>query len=556
MSTPFHASTRADRLERVEDEPFDLVVVGGGITGAGVARDAAMRGLRVALLEKGDLASGTSSASSKLVHGGLRYLAQGNLSLVFESVSERARLGVLAPHLVRPAPFLIPVWRKAPTRLFLVVLALWIYELLALFRVPRLHSTHRGRRALQVVPELQEDGLDGAVLFWDCATDDARLVLETARSAHDAGAWVLPRVAVTGFLSERSHVTGVTARDELTGKVVEVRGKVVVNATGPWTDRTLGLRRQRSRLLRPTKGSHIVLSAERLPLAATVMLPAADGRTVFAIPSGERVFVGTTDTDYEGDYDRVRVTSEETDWFLSVLNHRFPRATLTRDDVLGSWAGLRPLLRSDGGERDIPRDHAVVEDDDGLVTVAGGKLTTYRLMAQEVVELAARRLRAEGLHVGRCPTGAVLLPGGQGVTRRTGRLVTTLPDGAALEEEARERFGEEVLLHLLETYGGRWVEVAARTDEHAGLGERIDPELPYLWAEVDHAVFEELALTLEDVMRRRTQLQLRARDRGRGVAPRVAARMATLLGWSDQETQRQLARWSALVTDQESWRSA
>ncbi|MCO4773575.1 MAG: glycerol-3-phosphate dehydrogenase, partial [Deltaproteobacteria bacterium] len=531
-SPPFSLATRNERVGELSSQHFDVLVIGGGITGTGVARDAAMRGLKVALLEAGDLATGTSSASSKLVHGGLRYLEQGNVRLVLESVSERARLMTLAPHLVRPMPFFFPVYRKKPRPLWMVGLGLWIYETLAMFRVPARHRTLRGAAARREFPGLTDDGLDGGVVFWDCATDDARLVLETAISAHEAGAWVLPRMRVEGFLTERGQVTGAHAKDALTGVSHSVSARVVVNATGPWTDRTLGLKRQRARLLRPTKGTHIVLRRDRLPLDATVMLRTDDG-FIFAIPTEESVFVGTSDTDYSGDYDRVRATGDEVTSFLEHLNRAFPQADLGPDDVIGSWAGLRPLLTGgDDDTRELPRDHEVVLDDDGLVSVAGGKLTTYRLMAEEVVDRISERLASDGMHIGRSPTGAVRLPGGVGVERRRGELSSMGVQGRALDETIASEFGRDVADHLRRTYGGRWPGIIdrARADERLGL--RIDPELPYLWAEVDHAVENELACTIVDVMRRRTQLILRSRDMGANCVADVGARMAQLLGWS------------------------
>ena len=555
---PFSRATRNARLTEVEDQPFDLLVVGAGITGAGIARDAAMRGLRVALVDKGDLASGTSSASSKLVHGGLRYLEHRQFSLVFESVSERARLGELAPHLVRPLPFFFPIYRKRPRPLWQIALGLTIYEALALYRIPKRHRTLRGARARAMFPTLAGDGLDGGVLYWDCATDDARLTLATARAAHDAGAWVLPYTEVVEFGLHRARVDGAVVRDRFSGAQHRISARVVVNATGPWADRTLGLRRQRPRLLRPTKGVHIVVPASRLPIAATIAIPREDEHFAFAIPADERVFVGTTDTDYDGDYDSVQATADEVRSLLAALNDAFPDANLGPDDVVGSWGGLRPLvspLHQDVDPMAVSREHHLAEDDDGLITIAGGKLTTYRAMAAEVVELVARRLRADGMHIGRCPTGSVLLPGGHGIRWEGETLVTTGPGGPAADRDAVERFGPDTARHLRRTYGGRWVDVAARASAESALGERIVQDLPYIWAEVDHAVEEELAITLEDVLRRRTQIQIRAVDQGRGVAVALAERMGRLLGWSEADRAAQLDHWGICVDAQTSWRA-
>ena len=555
---PFTRATRDARVAALSEEAFDVLVVGAGITGAGIARDAAMRGLRVALVDKGDIGSGTSSASSKLVHGGLRYLEHRQFGLVFESVSERARLGELAPHLVRPLPFFFPAYRKRPRPVWQIALGLSIYEALALYRVPRRHRTLRGSKARDAFPMMNPDGLDGGVLYWDCATDDARLTLATARAAHDAGAWVLPYAEVAEFVVHRARVAGAVIRDRFSGEARSLSAKIVVNATGPWADRTLGLRRQRARLLRPTKGVHIVVPSDRLPLSATIAIPREDEHFAFAIPSGERVLVGTTDTDYDADYDNVQASAAEVRSLLAALNQAFPAAELGPDDVVGSWGGLRPLVSPERGDLDpmaVSREHTISEDEDGLITIAGGKLTTYRLMAAEVVDRVAKRLRGEGMHVGRCPTASVRLPGGDGVAWRGEELVTTGPGGAAADREADERFGAASAMHLRQTHGGRWTDIAARAAEEEALAARVVDDLPVLWAEIDHAVDDELAMTLEDVMRRRTQIQIRARDQGRGVAEAVAARMGSKLGWTPAETDAQLSHWGDCVAAQERWRA-
>jgi glycerol-3-phosphate dehydrogenase len=543
---PFARATRDERLAALGEQDFEVLVVGGGITGAGVARDAAMRGLRTVLVEKADLGSGTSSASSKLVHGGLRYLEQGELGLVFESVSERHRLGQLAPHLVRPIPFFFPIYERKPRPRWMVGLGLWAYDALALFRSYQLHRSFAARRAAELEPALRTAGLDGAVRYYDCMTDDARLVLETARSAHDAGAWVLPWCEVLGFLLHRAQVVGATVRDRRSGSVHEIRARVVVNATGPWTDRTLGLRGDRGRLLRPTKGVHVVVARQRLPVQHAVVLTDSEHHRVsFAVPWGNRVLLGTTDTDFEGDYDEVVAGRSDVAYLLDLANRYYPGQGLRDADVLGTYAGLRPLVGGEGlHPSQVSREHLVQVDDDGIITVAGGKLTTYRLMAAEVVDAVARRLRADGVHVGGCQTGSVRLPGGAGIRFDGKQLRTMGPDGEEAERELGARLGEDVAEHLQESYGGRWITVAARSAEDPAAGERIVPGLPYIWAEVQHAVQEEMACTLRDVMRRRTQLEIRDCAEALAVAPRVADRMGALLGWSaaDAEAQVELFR--------------
>ncbi len=539
-------------------EPFDLLVVGGGITGAGVARDAALRGLRVCLLEKGDLASGTSSASSKLVHGGLRYLEQGELRLVFESVSERHRLRALAPHLVRPLPFVFPIYGGQPSPLWLVQTGLWIYDALALFRSYRLHQAFRGERAAAQEPALLSEGLDGLVKYYDCLTDDARLCLETAQGAHFAGAWVMNYAEVVGFVRRRGEVCGAEVRDRRTGQCHSVEAHVVVNATGPWTDRILGLRTKRQPLLRPTKGVHVVVARSRLPVNHAVVLTELEHhRVVFAVPWGSRVMIGTTDTDYQGDYDRVQADRQDVDYLLGVTNHFFPASRLGHSDVLGTYAGLRPLLGgSDGHPSTVSREHLVQEDEDGLITVCGGKLTTYRLMAAQVLDGVSRRLRAKGVHVGGCLTGRVGLPGASGVRFRKGQLVTLGAEGQRAEQEAEERMGNEILEHLRETYGGGWAAVLDRVVKNPELGTRFVADLPYIWAELEVAVSQELTVTLTDFMRRRTQLLIRDARAAESLAVQVAGRMATQLGWDQAEEKRQLAEFRAASSASMAWSGA
>ncbi|MDQ3296716.1 MAG: glycerol-3-phosphate dehydrogenase/oxidase, partial [Myxococcota bacterium] len=389
---------------------YDVVVIGGGITGAGIARDAALRGLKVALFEKGDYASGTSSKSSKLVHGGLRYLEHGEIGLVFESVSERRVQTRVAPHLVRPLPFIIPIYKGAKPGLELMNVGLWIYDTLALFRAPKLHRTFRGTKAaLELEPQLRADGLRGALEYYDCATDDARLVIENAIDASMLGAdchtyTEVLRFERAGALEGHSvdpsgadgrradrRITGVVVRDRLTGVTRTVTCRAVVLAAGAWTDemiRRFEIPMDRP-LLRRTKGVHIVIPRERLPLArAITLISPVDARVMFAIPWRERTVLGTTDTDFSGSADEVAADADDIKYLCDSGNGYFPGANLTPADVIATWAGLRPLIAAPPNvdESEISREHEVFAKPDGLVIIAGGKLTTYRRMASEAVD--------------------------------------------------------------------------------------------------------------------------------------------------------------------------
>jgi glycerol-3-phosphate dehydrogenase len=520
------------------EQPYDLVVIGGGITGAGIARDAALRGLKVAMFEKGDYGSGTSSKSSKLVHGGLRYLEHGEVALVFESVSERRVQTTVAPHLVRPLPFLIPIFHGVRPGLEIMNLGLWIYDALALFRSPRLHKTYRGlRAALALEPKLRTDGLRGILEYYDCATDDARLVLENTLDAVALGAACHSYTEVTGLRrDDAGRITGVHVRDRLgAGATRTVACRAVVLAGGAWTDELIArfelpIKRH---LLRPTKGVHIVVPRERLPLdRAITLISPVDGRVMFAIPWRERTVLGTTDTDHHGPVDDVCADGDDVRYLCASGNGYFPGAHLTPDDVIATWAGLRPLIGAGDAEDEsaVSREHEVFSRDDGMVIIAGGKLTTYRRMAREAVDAAIRLLGQLGedqLNLKRASTKHRPLPGAEGLDR------ASLEGVAAIGRELMERCGLDLdtATHLCGVYGVRARVLGARIAADPRLGERLDRELPYVWAEVEFAARHDLARTVDDVLSRRLPLLLVARDQGLGVVDRVAAVLAEIHGY-------------------------
>src|SRR5262249_42951967 len=401
-----------------------VVVIGGGITGAGIARDAALRGLKVALYEKGDYASGTSSKSSKLVHGGLRYLEHGEIGLVFESVSERRIQTRVAPHLVRPLPFRIPIHKGVRPGFEIMNFGLWLYDSLALFRAPRLHKTFRGTKAaLALEPQLRPEGLRGALEYYDCATDDARLVIENAIDAVALGADCHTYTEVLRFERRADQrITGVVVRDRIHDKTWTVNCRVVVLAAGAWTDEMINrfeipLGRP---LLRRTKGVHVVLPRDRLPLArAITLISPVDGRVMFAIPWRERTVLGTTDTDFTGSADEVAADADDVKYLCDSGNGYFPGADLKPTDVIATWAGLRPLIAAPPNvdESDVSREHEVFSRNDGLVIIAGGKLTTYRRMARQAVTTTLKLLDELGEQVEhtRASTKGRPLPGAVGI---------------------------------------------------------------------------------------------------------------------------------------------
>ena len=542
---------------------YDLVVIGGGITGAGIARDAALRGMKVGLFEKSDFASGTSSKSSKLIHGGLRYLEHGEIRLVFESVSERSVQMRVAPHLVRPLPFLIPIYKGVRPGFEIMNVGLWIYDSLALFRVPRVHKAFRGTAAaLALEPQLRPAGLRGAFEYYDCATDDARLVLENALDAIALGAECHTYTEVVRF--ERNadrRITGVAVRDRLTGKEWSVQARAVILAAGAWTDEMI----QRFELpitrplLRRTKGVHIVLPRERLPLArAITLISPLDGRVMFALPWRERSVLGTTDTDYDGTADDVAADADDVKYLCESGNGYFPGANLSSSDVIATWAGLRPLIapppKTEEGvdESSVSREHEVFTRNDGLVIIAGGKLTTYRRMAREAVGKTLDLLRDLGDEPvnHKETTKHRPLPGAVGLD--SANLEGVAEIGRRLMAEYK--LDVDTATHLCGVYGARAPELGAAIANDRALGHRLDPELPYVWAEIEFAARRDLARTVEDVLARRVPLLLVSRDQGLGVCEQVAAMLARMHGWDDATIAQQLAEYRAEVALSRRWR--
>ncbi|MGH9283031.1 MAG: FAD-dependent oxidoreductase, partial [Acidimicrobiales bacterium] len=454
-------------LARLASEPVDVLVIGGGITGAGVALDAASRGLRTALVERGDFAAGTSSRSSKLVHGGLRYLNQREFRLVYEALAERQRLLRLAPHLVRPLPFLIPVFAsgtagKAGARAYARAIgaALWMYDATGGARIGKLHRRLSRAETLELMPDLDGDRLAAGFLYYDARVDDARLTLTVVKTAASHGAVVANYVEATGLRHAGDQVVGATLTDRLGGTAVDVDAKVVINAAGVWADELRALDEGRNpRSLRPAKGVHLTLPAGRPHLEVAAVLPVTgDKRSVFVIPWGQRVYVGTTDTDYEGPLDDPVCTAADVDYLLGALNAWLVRP-VDRSEVLGTWAGLRPLVggtEGTGRTADLSRRHSVRVSPSGLVSIVGGKLTTYRKMAADAVDeaLDVRRAAGDRPGVGRSRTASVPLFGTEGYDEVTG------PAGA-------ERLGVagDVAEHLAGRYGGQARVVAAMVTE-------------------------------------------------------------------------------------------
>jgi glycerol-3-phosphate dehydrogenase len=536
---------RATNLRRLADERFDVLVVGGGITGAGVALDAASRGLRTALIERDDFASGTSSKSSKLVHGGLRYLQNGDIKLVYEALAERQRLRKNAPHLVKILPFLIPIFSKDGLINSKIARAMgsamWMYDLTGGARIGKIHKRLKRDQAVEYMPLLPSERLAAAYLYYDAQTDDARLTLTIARTAAlEFGAVIANGCRVTGFTKDdRGNVSG--AAVEADGASFTINAASVVNATGVWADDVRALDEgTHPDSIRPAKGIHITVPWSKVQNKIAVVIPVPkDRRSVFVVPWGgtdgdfEFTYIGTTDTDYEGSLDDPQCEPADIDYLLKAINFSVT-SPLTQADILGTWAGLRPLVKSatSGRTADLSRSHRVARSPSGLISITGGKLTTYREMAADTVDEAIDVLGRDATkHASR--------------RSRTKKLHLRGADGYA---SARASAGTDAtLLHLLDRYGDEARSVLALADTDPSLRTPLVPGLPYIKAEAVYAARHEMARSVDDVLTRRTRARLLARDATAAAASDTAALLAAELGWDEREQAAQVARYQDLV---------
>jgi glycerol-3-phosphate dehydrogenase len=530
--------SRADALAAMERDTFDVVVIGGGITGAGVALDAASRGYSVALVERGDFSEGTSSRSSKLVHGGLRYLQNFDLGLVREALLERSLLVSLAPHLVKPLPFLVPSFGgKRPDRL--MGMGLNMYDAMSWRRgrdddeewSPARHRTIDGAEAVEFVPSLAGRDPTAAYLFYDCQTDDSRLVLTVLGEAERFGAVAANGCEVIGLVERDGRATGVMVRDAEGGGEFELCAASVVNATGVWADRIRPdelYGEEEMPRIRPSRGTHVIMSRETLPVNAGVIVPAGEGRTVFVLPWLGRTLVGTTDNDYEGDLEHVPASDGDVAYLIEAVASFFG-LELSAADLTGAFAGVRPLISTGDPKKsvDISRKAELYETSSGLVTITGGKLTTWRRMARMAVDrLVEREGREAPCRTHDIPLGAPIDP-------------TELPAVAGVDETSRD--------HLAARYGYAAKDVMELAAGDPALAARISPELPDLVAEAAFAARREQVLSLADVLLRRTRLGLldaRALSApGADGAARTARALAAELGWDARRVEAELESW-------------
>ena len=555
---------RAETWTRLGETDFDVLVVGGGVVGAGSALDAATRGLRVAMVEARDFAAGTSSRSSKMFHGGLRYLEQLDFGLVAEALHERElSMSYLAPHLVSPLKFLFPLTRRFWERPYMAA-GFVLYDVMggAKSVPPQKHYTRAG--ALRVAPGLRQDAIVGGIRYWDTLVDDARHTLTLARTAARHGAVVANSTQVVGFLHEDERVVGVRVRDTETGAEQEVHARCVINATGVWTDQLTTLLGEKAGLsVRASKGVHIVVDRDRIDSEAALILR-TEKSVLFVIPWGEYWILGTTDTDWNLDLAHPAATSADIEYILGHVNAVL-REPVTRDDVRGVYAGLRPLLaagagksgsgaasRGDGDEAPGPdeaeaggpeapattklsREHAVLRVAPGAIVVAGGKYTTYRVMAADAVDAAVAELGGE---VPASSTARIPLLGADGYPALV-NSVDLLADRYELREEQVER--------LLHRYGGKVEDVLELADGRPDLLAPLSGAEKYLRVEIEYAARAEAALHLEDVLVRRTRIAMEYRHAGVECAAEVAGLLAPVLGWDDERTAHEIELYERRV---------
>jgi glycerol-3-phosphate dehydrogenase len=542
MSSEFSSYTRKENLEKMRHSNFDIIIIGGGITGAAIARDAIIRGFSVALLEKGDFASGTSSRSSKLVHGGLRYLRHAKFGLVFGALRERWTLRKNAPRLVKPLTFLIPVYRDSKTKKTQLSIGLWLYDLLALFRTERAHGWLRPEQVTNQEPSIRSSKLTGAGVYSDCLTDDALLVLAVVKDAWIRGALVANYAQATGFEKDKEKIIGVRALDLISQTQFTVHGKIVVNATGPWSDELRKLDDPTAKpKLRPAKGAHLILPRKKVGNNEAIVLESRrDGRNMFAVPMDDLCLLGTTDTDYHGDLDKVAPSTDDVEYMLETLREYFPNSNVTRNDIISGYAAVRPLAAELGvSEDDVSRDQLIFEGDSGLVSIIGGKLTTHRSMAEALVDHVSAKLgRAFSTHaLHPCETQQLPLDYDRAELAQ------------AIDNLTRESNVErDVACHLVESYGPAATRVLEIGQDQSELKSRITPDAPYLMAEARYTARYEMAVKLVDFMFRRTQLALRLKDHGRSLARKIANEMAQELDWPPDVIAKELADFEEACT--------
>ncbi|MEO0335334.1 MAG: glycerol-3-phosphate dehydrogenase/oxidase [Pseudomonadota bacterium] len=546
----FSAQSRIHNIQRMKNETFDVAIIGGGINGAGIARDAASRGLKVALIEASDFASGTSSRSSKLIHGGLRYLESLEFGLVFEALSERRKLFEMAPNMVHPLRFVLPIYKGDRVGMFKMGLGMMLYDVLALFEAPKTHRRLNPEETLRELPHLNPEGLLGSYAYYDAYMDDDRLVHESMRSATDSGAISANYVKAIGADTVGGKVTALKCNDQITGSSFSIQARHFVSTVGPWTD-ILGtdLLQNWSPIMRPSKGVHLTFRKERFPLKdAVVMAADAQKRIVFGIPRHEMVIVGTTDTDFSGDPSDVHSTEKDIRYLLQVANQYFPGAKLTEKDIVASYSGVRPLV-ADGStsESATSREHTIINDPRNVTFVAGGKYTTYRHMAEESVESFLSMFSVE--EQVKWAKSKSELPLNPLVTNEALRSSHERIDSKA----GSWPLSDSSMHWFVERHGAEAFKILGSMTKR----DREFEEETLIWRlEARHAIRNTMCLSLKDFYLRRVPLFLTEFDHGYSFLEAVAEVFVEQLGLQKGEVNQQFDALKQYEQSEMGWRPA
>ncbi|MEK6781490.1 MAG: glycerol-3-phosphate dehydrogenase/oxidase [Bacteroidota bacterium] len=526
-------------VSKLRSENFDLLVIGGGITGAGIALDAASRGLNVALVEKNDFAFGTSSRSTKLIHGGLRYLKQLEFGLVKEVGSERAVVHSLAPHLVVPEKMLLPLSEKRGMGYWLTSIGLKMYDWLAGVKREDQRRMLTRLQTLKQEPLLRKDDVKGGAIYAEYRTDDARLTIEIIKTAVQHGATIISYAIVTDFIYDNGKISGVKVKDLLTEDLILIQSIMVVNAAGPWVDELREINKSKEgKTLRLTKGVHIVVPNKKLPVKQSIYFNVEDGRMIFAIPRGRSTYVGTTDTNYSGDKNEVFTSHEDALYLISAVNMNFPSAKLTLQDVESSWAGLRPLIHEEGkSASELSRKDEIFESKTGLISIAGGKLTGYRKMAERVLDLVIEK-SFDNRNLKPCSTSQIKLMQSSFVGYND---VKTYIDTVA-KRLNQLGLSETKAKYLVENYGRQTDQILSTLELKKEFSE-----LSLLMAQLDFCLQNEMICSLQDFLVRRTGLMYFEINLVKENLLAIGHEMKIKIGWSDKKFDLELAQINLLI---------
>ncbi len=537
----YSSQQRKELLEKILAVEYDLIIIGGGITGAGIALDAASRGLKTALIEKKDFASGTSSKSTKLIHGGLRYLKQLEVGLVMEVGRERRIVHNLAPHLVVSEKMLLPFFKGGTFGKFSTSVGLWLYDFLAGVRKTDRRKMLSKKKTLEIEPLLPSGTLLGSGLYAEYRTDDARLTIEVIKTAIDQGADCINYMEAEEFIYDDGKISGLKVKDVITGNRCDLYAKIIVSATGPWVDNLREINQSKSgKTLHLTKGVHIVVPFEKLPLKHSIYFDVSDGRMIFAIPRGKITYIGTTDTDYTGDKEKVTTSLEDAEYLVNAVNQAFPTITLEIGDIVSSWAGLRPLINQSGKKADeISRKDEVFISGSGLISIAGGKLTGYRKMSLKVVNIVTRKLKADyNIRSGKCKTRLLKLHGND---FRGSREVKSYIEKIS-EMLNSKKLGIYEAEYLVHNYGTQAEKIISYMKS-----ENDDPGLDLILAELRHCLEMEMIQSLDDFLVRRTGRLFFDIASTKKYSEPVLSEMAKNLQWSPARIAEERKRFEAEI---------